>query len=168
MFKTFGMFRSRLLAGAVSFIPALVAAFALSGLLASPAQAQLGNVSTVTAISESKATAFPATAWYTSTAEGVLYGDWKTADVFLASTSVSGTVYMTATPQYSADGVLWSNADERVISGTTASNVAFSLNLAPTGDAAEHLRVPFVGQYLRVLLTVSGDVDPSVKVTLRE
>lgn len=174
--RNFSFTRSRarqLVLGALAFVPALLVAAVLTVALSKPAVAQEPpgqgqTFTTITLINESKSTAFPATSWYTSSAGGGVFGFYRTADVFLAATSVSGTVYMTATPQYSADGVLWSNADERVYSGTTASNVAFSLSLAPTGDAADHLRMPLIGQYFRVLLAVSGDVDPAVKVTIRQ
>jgi hypothetical protein len=164
-------------AGVVAAL-AIVFAFAVSA----PASAQVvdpppGRVSDVRTFVLLAPTAttqgVAASTWYTSasplddagTADASLIERWQAVDLFITA-DVSGTTYFTLTPQFSADQVNWANGTARVISGTTPSNVSYTIT--GSADGTSYLRMPLYGRWMRVLLQVSGaTVNTEVRAVLR-
>jgi hypothetical protein len=114
--------------------------------------------------------------------------DWHSADVFV-TVDISGTATLTVTPQFSTDASNWTDATYDYVADTlvetttvltstgvtTATSTLSSSSTVTEGtyrivisaDGTDYLRVPIAGEYMRVKLAYSGEITPTVTVTLR-
>mgnify|MGYP000915271498 FL=1 len=89
---------------------------------------------------------------------------WKSVDIFVAGT-VSGTAWLTATAQVSADGTNWANAAYEYWTGSAISTKTQSRSLSANGTT--YMTLPLAGEYWRVSVQTTGGVTATVKATLR-
>lgn len=93
---------------------------------------------------------------------------WSVAEVFVTA-DVSGTVFLTVTPQLSADATNWANSYYNTVSGTTVTAQSYQVFLS--ADGTGYLRVPVAGEYLRFKVdssaTATRTVTATIKVTLK-
>ena len=89
---------------------------------------------------------------------------WKSVDIFVTGT-VSGTAWMTATAQFSADGTNWANATYEYWTGSVIGTKTQSRSLSANGTT--YMSVPLAGEYWRVSVQTTGGVTTTVKATLR-
>jgi hypothetical protein len=89
---------------------------------------------------------------------------WKSVDIFVTG-DVSGTAWLTATAQVSADGVNWTAADYEYWTGSAISTKTHARSLS--ADGSEYMTVPLAGEYWRVSVQTTGGVTATVKATLR-
>ncbi len=110
-------------------------------------------------------------------------GYWAMADVFVTTVGNTGTI--TVTPQYSADGTNWVDADYTYLSNSfTTSVITGTAGLTATTSSATSLatgnyqivlststtaqkRVPIVGDYLRYKIANTGVVTVTIKETMK-
>lgn len=113
-------------------------------------------------------------------ADASLIENWASADLFIV---LDGTGYftVTATPQFSADGINWANADyeyvantstwtsEGITSTATSASAIATQAIARTmyADGVEYMRFPVAGRFMRVALATQGAVTPTVQATYR-
>lgn len=91
-------------------------------------------------------------------------GGWKSVDIFVTGT-VSGTAWLTATAQVSADGLNWANANYEYWTGSAIATKTQQRSLSANGTT--YMTVPLAGEYWRVSLQATGGVTTTVKATLR-
>lgn len=89
---------------------------------------------------------------------------WKSVDIFVTG-AVSGTAWMTATAQVSADGTNWANATYEYWTGSAISTKTQQRSLSANGTT--YMTVPLAGEYWRVSVQTTGGVTTTVKATLR-
>lgn len=89
---------------------------------------------------------------------------WKSVDIFVTGVP-SGTAWLTATAQVSADGVNWTAADYEYWTGSAIASKAHARSLSAAG--AEYMTVPLAGEYWRVSVQTTGGMTATVKATLR-
>lgn len=95
---------------------------------------------------------------------------WGTADVF--ATIVGGTGYITITPQFSADNLVWANAynvDQTVnyttsVVTTIASDVALYMNGTST---TKYWSIPLYGNYTRYVVSSSEPLTVTLKAVMK-
>lgn len=88
---------------------------------------------------------------------------WSVADVFV-TTDIATSGTLTATVQFSADGVNWASADYEY----GASSISTQTHRrVMTADGTEYLQVPIAGQYLRVQMQRSASMTNTVMVVYR-
>lgn len=90
--------------------------------------------------------------------------DWNNVDIF-ATVDVTASGIITITPQFSPDQVNWSDAYWDSISGTTVTPIPYRLVI--NTDTTNHLRVPIVGEYMRLKMQRSDTTTPTIKATFR-
>lgn len=93
-----------------------------------------------------------------------LTAGWKSVDIFVTG-AVSGTAWLTATAQVSADGTNWANANYEYWTGSTVGTKTQQRSLSANGTT--YMSVPLAGEYWRVSLQATGGVTTTVKATLR-
>lgn len=114
---------------------------------------------------------------------------WRNLDVFV-TLDISGTGYVTVTPQVSADNTNFVTATYNyqalsyattvtatttsTSTATTTSTVSLSdavteatYQIALTADGTDYLRMPMAGYYLRFNIAYSGTVTPVVRAVAR-
>lgn len=89
---------------------------------------------------------------------------WKSVDIFVTG-ALSGTAWLTATAQVSADGTNWANATYEYWTGSAISTKTQSRSLS--ADGTTFMNVPLAGEYWRVSIQTTGGVTTTVKATLR-
>lgn len=106
----------------------------------------------------------------TTYSEVVLTREWNYADIFI-TVSDSGDAYVWATPQFSADGVNWTDG---AMYGQfeTAPNVREWLNpshmFSRAGDGSTHLSPILAGRYMRIKLDWMLSPHINAKVMFRQ
>jgi len=89
---------------------------------------------------------------------------WKSVDVFVTGT-LSGTAWLTATAQVSADGTNWANANYEYWTGSAIGTKTQARSLSANGTT--YMSIPLAGEYWRVSVQTTGGVTTTVKATLR-
>jgi hypothetical protein len=89
---------------------------------------------------------------------------WKSVDIFVTG-DVSGTAWLTATAQVSADGVNWTNADYEYWTGSAIASKTHARSL--NADGSEYMTLPLAGEFWRLSVQTTGGVTTTVKATLR-
>lgn len=89
---------------------------------------------------------------------------WKAVDIFVTG-DVSGTAYLTATAQVSADGVNWTAANYEYWTGSAIGTKTHARSLST--DSTVYMTLPLAGEYWRVSVQTTGGVTTTVKATLR-
>lgn len=93
------------------------------------------------------------------------------ADVFVTA-DVSGTGWVTITPQVSADALSWADLTYEAtawLSGT-ATLTRPTYQIVASADGTQYMRIPLYGEYLRfkyatsVMSTTLGDTIPSLQI----
>lgn len=156
------------LAGSILLITLALALLLLPGPTPAVAQPAPSNQMTVDVLSAT----YIATAIVNSAAPNVdsagrdatLTAGWKSVDIFVTG-DVSGTAWLTATAQVSADGVNWTAADYEYWTGSAIGTKTHARSLS--ADGSEYMTVPLAGEYWRVSLQTTGGVTTTVKATLR-
>jgi len=116
--------------------------------------------------------------------------NYHSFDLFV-SVDISGTGAITVTPQFSADGVNWANATysyvgtplsyaTTVTASTTTATVTNTVTATGTptvykatyqillaADGADYVTLPMAGYDLRVKLTYSGTLTPTIRAVGR-
>lgn len=96
-------------------------------------------------------------------------GAYYAADVFVTA-DVSGTGWLTVTPQVSVDGVNWADVYYRAVtfdvSGTITVNRT-TQNITLSADGTDYLRIALAGERLRFAIGYTGAITPTVDVVLR-
>ncbi len=88
---------------------------------------------------------------------------WTTADVFIVANVASGAT-LTATVQFSADGINWANGEYEYWTGSVIGTKTQQRVLSATGNKV--ITLPLAGEYWRVnLLTTGGVVTTTVGAT---
>lgn len=97
------------------------------------------------------------------------FPNWATADIFVTA-DVSGTDTLTATVQYSSDGANWANGTYTYVTfnqtGTATLNTG-TYQLVINSDTTSFMRVPVVGEYLRIRIDNAGYVTPTIRATFK-
>jgi len=97
------------------------------------------------------------------------FPQWTAADIFVTA-DVSGTDTLTATVQYSPDGSNWSNGTYTYVTfnstGTATLNTG-TYQLVLNSDTTSFMRVPMVGEYMRLKIDNGGAVTPTIKATFK-
>lgn len=97
------------------------------------------------------------------------FPQWAAADIFVTA-DVSGTDTLTATVQYSPDGSNWSDGTYTYVTwnttGTATSNTG-TYRLVISSDTTSFMRVPMVGEYMRLKIDNGGAVTPTIKATFK-
>lgn len=135
-----------------------------------PTSAHVESAATVTLFAATPITATGVT--YTTAAPNTTDGardaslveNWATADVFITLDG-SGSFTLTATVQFSADGDNWATADYEYATSSAVATQSYARTM--TADGAEYMRVPVAGRYMRMALSSTGAVTPTVHVTYR-
>lgn len=90
---------------------------------------------------------------------------YESVDIFLTS-AATGTIYVTATAQVSADGVNWANATQDYWTGTAIAQATKARSLSAAGTT--YMNVPLSGEYWRVSIQTTGIATNTVKATLHK
>lgn len=95
-------------------------------------------------------------------------GLWSTADTFV-SAAISGTAFITVTPQFSNDWINWRSAQivtVNTVSGTTSVSVAnVSWSLSSSGTTG--YMIPTAGDYIRYKIDITTNTNTVVTPTIR-
>ncbi len=92
-------------------------------------------------------------------------GPYESVDIFLTS-AATGTIYITATAQVSADGVNWANATQDYWTGSAIATATKERSLSAAGTT--YMNVPLSGEYWRVSIQTTGVATNTVKATLHK
>jgi hypothetical protein len=90
---------------------------------------------------------------------------YESVDIFFTS-DISGTGYVTATAQVSADGVNWANATQDYWTGSAIATSTHARSLS--ADGSTYMSVPLAGEYWRVSIQTTGTATNTVKATLHK
>lgn len=146
-------------------------ALVLSAYGQSPGAPDSGTVNRTATYTLADTTRISGTTRYTD-APNVLAGgvdaarvaEWHSADVFIEADVQTGT--LTATVQFSPDYGLWADADYDYINGSGAVAQQVYRRVF-TADGTKALRVPVLGQGMRLKLQASGIATATVVSTYR-
>ncbi len=89
---------------------------------------------------------------------------YHSADVFITGQITAGA-HMTATVQLSADGRNWVDAYYIAILGSTPTKTLYKSFFTTT--SSDYYRIPVAGEYLQVVVQNTGNVTPTIQLTLR-
>ena len=98
--------------------------------------------------------------------------DWHSADVFV-TVDISGTRFVTVTPQFSPDQVNWADATYNYIAQTgNMTDVATSIAtqtyaLSFSADGTQLLRLPIAGEYMRFKEVDTGLFTATTNITVQ-
>jgi len=90
-------------------------------------------------------------------------GPYESVDVFL-TTDLTGSTWVTATAQVSADGVNWANATQDYWTGSAIAQATKARSLSAAGTT--YMNVPLAGEYWRVSIQTTGVATNTIKATL--
>ena len=164
----------------------LVSIIASAALAVTPVMADVGNPPTARPRDVFSATFYNPGALTTSATSytGVVYGgiakatdmsnvdNWSMADVFVTA-AISGTAFITVTPQFSNDWVNWRGAafvsSFSTLTTTIITSTPIAWSLATTSTVG--YPIPIQGDYLRFKIEVTTNtntkVTPLVRVTFK-
>lgn len=158
------------------YVALMVAALLMVALLGAPQLMQAEDISEMPVSKQITYTLYEPSAGISSAAQTSApatdaYGrnmaatnGYALADVFVTA-DVGSSAVLTATVQVSADQSNWANADYEYATSSAIATQGFVRTLS--ADGTEYMRIPLAGEYLRLSLTVSGTVTPTIKITYR-
>lgn len=89
---------------------------------------------------------------------------WNSADVFLSAT-LAQSATLTATVQFSPDASLWADGEYDYVSSNAIAQGKYQRVLTVSGTRV--LRVPALGEHMRLQLTTTGVATATAKATYR-
>ena len=146
----------------MAMVMAISAGWGLSGPVQADGEPPAGTVQSVQTYTLYPATVITTNATYVS--EGMRLEGWNAADVFVVADVGSGAA-VTATVQVSPDNTNWATLDYEYADADALNTQSYQRVMS--ADGTELMRVPMAGEYLRVSLTTSGNVTPTVLATMR-
>lgn len=92
-------------------------------------------------------------------------GMYESVDVFL-TTDLTGSTWVTATAQVSADGTNWADAKQDYWTGSAIAQATKARSLS--ADGTTYMSVPLSGEYWRVSIQTTGTATNTIKATLHK